>query len=59
VAGLQVAGVKMKRPYQTLLPYAGHHWQPEQPPKQPHEYIRNGTAKISTLFHPATGEGPG
>jgi hypothetical protein len=22
----------------------------------PHEYIRGGTAKIMTLFHPATGE---
>jgi len=26
------------------------------PELQPHEYIRNGTAKILTLFHPATGE---
>ena len=24
--------------------------------KQPHEYIRNGTAKMLTLFHPDTGE---
>jgi hypothetical protein len=23
---------------------------------QPHEYIRNGTAKMLTLFHPASGE---
>jgi len=39
------------------VPYAGQHWQPEQRPIcQPHEYIRNGTAKILTLFHPATGE---
>ena len=23
--------------------------------RQPHEYVRNGTAKVLTLFHPATG----
>lgn len=43
-------------PYQTV-PYAGESWQPEgQPVHQPHEYIRNGTAKMLTLFHPANGE---
>jgi hypothetical protein len=43
-------------PYQTV-PYPGQSWQPEQHPiRQPHEYIRNGTAKMLTLFHPATGE---
>jgi hypothetical protein len=26
-----------------------------KPATQPHEYIRNGTAKLLTLFHPATG----
>lgn len=26
-----------------------------QPPRLPHEYIRGGTAKLLTLFHPATG----
>jgi hypothetical protein len=42
-------------PYQTL-PYPGESWQPEGHPAQfPHEYIRNGTAKILTLFHPASG----
>ena len=42
-------------PYQTV-PYAGESWQPEsQPVHQPHEYIRNGTAKMLTLFHPASG----
>lgn len=42
-------------PYQTI-PYPGSNWQPEnQPVQQPHEYIRNGTAKILTLFHPASG----
>jgi hypothetical protein len=42
-------------PYQTV-PYPGKSWQPERyPVRQPHEYIRNGTAKMLTLFHPATG----
>jgi hypothetical protein len=43
-------------PYQTK-PYPGESWQPEaHPMQQPHEYIRNGTAKMLTLFHPATGQ---
>ena len=43
-------------PYQTV-PYAGESWQPENHPvRQPHEYIRNGTAKTITLFHPASGQ---
>lgn len=43
-------------PYQTV-PYPGESWQPESHPvQQPHEYIRNGTAKMLTLFHPVTGE---
>jgi hypothetical protein len=43
-------------PFQTI-PYEGHTWQPEsQPHRQPHEYIRNGTAKLLTLFHPADGQ---
>ena len=43
-------------PYQTV-PYAGESWQVEaHPVQQPHEYIRNGTAKLLTFFHPASGE---
>jgi hypothetical protein len=43
-------------PYQTL-PYPGESWQPEgEPARQAHEYVRNGTAKVLTLFRPATGE---
>lgn len=43
-------------PYQTV-PYEGTSWQPEgQPAQQPHEYIKNGTAKLLTLFRPHTGE---
>ena len=43
-------------PFQTI-PYAGHAWALEgQPRRQPHEYVRNGTAKVMTLFHPRTGQ---
>jgi transposase len=32
-------------------------WQPRgRPATQPHEYIRGGTTKILTLFHPASGQ---
>jgi hypothetical protein len=42
-------------PYQTR-PYPGSSWQSSgQPVRQSHEYIRNGTAKLLTLFHPASG----
>lgn len=42
-------------PYGTV-PYPGGHWQPEgQPACYPHEYVRDGTAKLLTLFHPKTG----
>ncbi len=42
-------------PYATL-PYPGGHWHPAgQPVRQPHEYVRAGTAKQLTLFHPASG----
>jgi hypothetical protein len=42
-------------PYQTL-PYPGDHWHSAgQPIRYPHEYVRAGTAKQLTLFHPATG----
>jgi transposase len=43
-------------PFQAV-PHPGASWQPrEHPAKQPHEYIRGGTTKILTLFHPATGQ---
>jgi DDE superfamily endonuclease len=43
-------------PYQTK-PQAGESWQPKgKPTCHPHEYIRDGTAKLLTLFRPATGE---
>lgn len=39
------------------MPFPGESWEPEgQPARQAHEYIRNGTAKLLTLFRPSTGE---
>lgn len=43
-------------PYQAI-PQPGASLQPVgRPPRQPHEYVRGGTAKLLTLFRPATGE---
>lgn len=54
--GLSVWTQDEAGPFQTI-PYAGEDWQPEgQPTPQPHEYVRDGTAKCLTLFHPADGQ---
>jgi transposase len=43
-------------PYQAV-PHPGAAWAPEGDPiRHPHEYVRGGTAKLLTLFRPATGE---
>src|SRR3954454_8093378 len=43
-------------PFQAV-PHAGVSWQPRgRPATQPHEYLRGGTTKILTLFHPASGQ---
>ena len=43
-------------PYQTA-PYPGESWyEGSQPVCLPHEYVRNGTAKLLTLFEPASGQ---
>ena len=43
-------------PYQAI-PQSGEDWHREgHPTSQPHEYVRGGTAKLLTLFRPATGE---
>lgn len=43
-------------PYQAI-PHPGARWGPtDQAARQPHEYIRGGTAKLLTLLRPATGE---
>jgi hypothetical protein len=40
----------------TTAPFPGQHWRPQgEPDRYPHEYLRQGTAKQLTLFHPASG----
>jgi DDE superfamily endonuclease len=54
--GLAVWTTDQAGPFQTI-PYPGPSWEPQgQAKRQPHEYIRNGTAKLLTLFHPADGQ---
>jgi len=54
--GLAVWGMDESGPYQAI-PQPGIHWQPiGRPARYPHEYVRHGTAKLLTLFHPATGQ---
>jgi hypothetical protein len=54
--GLLLWGHDQAGPFQTV-PYLGTSWQPQgEPIRQPHQYIRNGTAKLMTLFHPASGQ---
>jgi len=54
--GLAVWGEDEAGPFQTI-PCPGQSWRPAgHPAQQPHEYIRNGTAKLLTLFHPASGQ---
>jgi hypothetical protein len=59
--GAEAAGVPVwcqdeAGPY-PAIPQPGASWQPVgQPRRQPHEYLRGGTAKLLTLFRPATGE---
>ena len=53
--GLAVWCTDQAGPYQTT-PYPGRSWRPEgDPARQPHEYLRDGTAKALTLFRPADG----
>jgi len=53
--GLAVWCTDQAGPYQTI-PYPGQSWRPEgDPARLPHEYLRDGTAKVLTLFHPADG----
>jgi hypothetical protein len=54
--GLPVWTADEAGPFQTV-PYPGQSWAPQAAPqRQPHEYIRNGTAKLLTLFRPSDGE---
>jgi hypothetical protein len=53
--GLAVWGTDQAGPFQTK-PYPGSSWEPEgKPARQPHQYFREGTAKLLTLFHPGSG----
>jgi hypothetical protein len=53
--GLEVWCCDQAGPFQTV-PHPGRSWRPEgDPARLPHEYVRNGTAKVLTLFHPITG----
>jgi len=54
--GLAVWGADEAGPYSTV-PYPGYQWKSEgQPGRYPAEYPRDGTAKVLTLFHPASGQ---
>jgi hypothetical protein len=54
--GLAVWGMDEAGPYQAI-PQPGIRWQPVgRPARYPHEHVRHGTAKMLTLFHPATGQ---
>ncbi len=54
--GLEVWCADEAGPFQTV-PYLSDAWQPEgAPSKQAHEYVRNGTAKVLTLFRPCDGQ---
>jgi hypothetical protein len=53
--GLQVWTQDEAGPYQAI-PQPGPSWEPVgDPATRPHEYVRGGTAKLLTLFRPATG----
>ena len=53
--GLSVWCTDQTGPFQAV-PQPGPSWRPEgRPARRPHEYVRNGTAKALTLFHPADG----
>lgn len=53
--GLDVRCHDQAGPYQTI-PQSGSSWAEEgKPVRHPAEYVRNGTAKFLTLFHPADG----
>src|SRR5437763_1378643 len=53
--GLPVWCADQAGPFQAI-PHPGQSWRPEgDPARLPHEYVRGGTAKVLTLFHPADG----
>jgi hypothetical protein len=53
--GLSVWTEDEAGPFQAI-PQPSSSWHEEgKPARPPHEHIRGGTAKLLTLFHPATG----
>jgi hypothetical protein len=53
--GLSVWCCDQAGPFQTM-PHPGVSWRPEgRPARHAHEYLRDGTAKVLTLLHPADG----
>jgi transposase len=55
-AGIELWCQDEAGPYQAI-PQPGEDWHLQDHPRQlPHEYARGGTAKLLTLFRPATGE---
>ena len=53
--GLPVRCADQAGPFQTV-PHPGPSWRPEgEPARQPHQYPRDGTAKLLTPSHPADG----
>ncbi|WZO98225.1 transposase [Isosphaeraceae bacterium EP7] len=53
--GLSVWCTDQAWPFQAV-PQPGQSWRPEgRPARRPHDYFRNGTAKVLTLFQPADG----
>ena len=54
--GLAVWCADEAGPFQAV-PHPGSGWRPRgHPATLPHEYVRGGTCKVLTLFHPATGQ---
>src|SRR4051795_4640212 len=54
--GLEVWCEDEAGPFQAV-PQPGGSWRPRgHPATRPHEYVRGGTCKVLTLFHPATGQ---
>jgi hypothetical protein len=54
--GLALWATDEAGPFQTFA-YPGHSWQPiGHAQHRAHEYVRHGTAKLLTLFHPADGQ---
>lgn len=54
--GLAVWGMDEAGPYQAIPQTGTHRQAVGRPARYSHEHLRHGTAKMLTLFHPATGQ---